>query len=85
MPVSDAEQPDVLPCEKDPRFECVRIGSTDPHGAAASPPPGGDSESEAGLCPDGYVPRRRRPPYAAEGKRVIRDGPPERNPRPRPD
>ncbi|NGO14917.1 hypothetical protein G5C60_46845 [Streptomyces sp. HC44] len=78
------EDPDVLPCASDPDVECVRIGS-EAHtggGALAAPPPGGPPEPPADehLCPPGYVPRRRRSPLPTEGKRVLRPGPPERNP-----
>jgi hypothetical protein len=79
MPV---DGPDVIPSPVDPDVECVRIGSQDPTGVVAAPPPGGQGDAGgSGLCPDGYVPRRRRRPDARfEGKRVRTDRPAERNP-----
>jgi hypothetical protein len=82
-----AEPDDVLPSVLDPEVECVRIGSRahlgDHLGAAAAPPPGAEPEVDSGLCPPGYVPRRRRRRYdSAEGKRVVTGEPPTRNPRP---
>jgi len=80
------DRPDVIRSEVDPEYDCVRLGATAPGGEVATPPPGGDEDPTGRrLCPDGYVPRRRRPPYRAEGKRIVRDEPPERNPRPPPD
>jgi hypothetical protein len=70
--------PDVIPCEVDPAYECVRLGSQVPDGAVAAPPePGTAVPQHPRLCPDGYVPRRRRrPPYRLEGKLVRPDGSP---------
>ena len=77
-----AERPDVIPSEVDPDYDCVRLGSATHGEDVASPPPGGRDSSEAPLCPEGYVPRRRRRPYEAKGKRIISDEPPVRNPKP---
>jgi hypothetical protein len=79
-----SDRPDVIRSEVDPDYDCVRRGSTAPGGEVATPPPGGHESEGPRICPDGYVPRRRRPPYRAEGKRIIRDGSPERNPNRRP-
>jgi hypothetical protein len=80
------DRPDVIRSEVDPDYDCVRLGATAPGGDVAAPPPGGDEDGPGRrLCPDGYVPRRRRPPYRTQGKRVVRDEPPERNPSPPPD
>ena len=51
----------------------------------ARPPPGPTDASNADpavtqLCPDGYVPRRRRAPYRLEGKQIKTSEPPTRNP-----
>jgi hypothetical protein len=72
-------RPDVIPCERDPDFECVRLGSQAAGGAVATPP--GESAASGGepLCPEGYVPRHRRRSYRLEGKVVRRDEPPTRN------
>lgn len=70
------EPPEVIPCAADPDFECVRIGSY----VAATPPDGSAEVSEDRLCPEGYVPRRRRPPYDSSGKIIQPGQPPERNP-----
>jgi hypothetical protein len=74
------DRPDVIRSDVDPDYDCVRLGATAPGGEVATPPPGGHEAEGPRLCPDGYVPRRRRSPYQAEGKRIIRDEPPERNP-----
>ncbi|WP_129337064.1 hypothetical protein [Cellulomonas endophytica] len=71
---SGEELPEVLPSAPDDDYECVRV---DP-GAAAAPDPG---EPREGLCPPGYVPRRKGgAPYRLAGKRAVTDGPPEPNP-----
>jgi|GEM_PF-3904151 len=76
MPVGASEDPlDVIPCDADPMYDCVRVGSpahtTQP---LASPPPDheeGDGVEIAPLCPPGYVPRRRRRPrYELRGKEL---------------
>jgi len=74
------EPPDVIPSEVDADYDCVRMGATAPDGVVAAPPPGGDESDGPTLCPDGYVPRRRRRPYRSVGKRIVTDGPPEHNP-----
>lgn len=70
----------VIPSPVDPDYECVPTGGT----AGESPvvPPPGGLEEPAGprLCPEGYVPRRRRRTYPLQGK-LIRPSPsPVRNP-----
>jgi hypothetical protein len=77
MPMTSPDHPDIIPCELDPDFECIRVGSQAAD-ALASPPPGGSKEEASRrLCPDGYVPRRRRERgYRLEGKLV----PSEHNP-----
>jgi hypothetical protein len=74
--------PDVIPSEVDPAYECVRIGAGVDGEAPAAPPPGAQPEPEGQrLCPEGYVPRRRRrPAYRLEGKRIRPSGPAQRNP-----
>jgi hypothetical protein len=64
--------PDVIPSEVDPAYECVRIGAQVGGTPQAKPPPDGQPEPEGPrLCPEGYVPRRRkRRPYELEGKRI---------------
>jgi hypothetical protein len=66
-------RPDVIPSERDPDFECVRIGSQDPSGHAVEPPPGGAEDAGSRLCPEGYVPRRKRRAYRLVGKRIEKD------------
>ncbi len=70
-----SEPPDVIPCPSNPDFECVRTASQTPTGEIAAPPdPGmGGANVEEALCPEGYVPRRRRDPYTLEGKVIRRD------------
>jgi hypothetical protein len=77
--MTDPDPPDVLPCEADPDYECVRIGSqANVADGPASPPPGGRDPGPP-LCPDGYVPRRRRDRnYTAEGKVIRPAAPPHR-------
>ena len=75
MPVSDGEDlPDVLPCPGRPDWECVRRGSSAHGGPVAAPPPGPAAQGQReGLCPEGYVPRKRhRRAYDLEGKRIVR-------------
>ncbi len=80
-----AERRDVIPCERDPDFECVRLGSQAAEDTVATPP--GDSADVAGeqLCPEGYVPRHRRHSYRLEGKVARGERPATRRPRGTPD
>lgn len=71
----------------DPDYECVKVGSAAHSKHPAEPPPGGGKgthpaggEGLPALCPEGYVPRRKRRRYILNGKRVRREGPAERNP-----
>jgi hypothetical protein len=76
---SDRELPEVLPSAPDDEYECVLA---DPE-AARAPTTGAPT---AGLCPPGYVPRRkRRGSYGLRGKEAVVDGPPEQNPQRNPD
>jgi hypothetical protein len=82
MPVTPPERPDVIPCEADPDYECVRIDSQTAGGVAHPP---SDEPSVQPVrqpkCPDGYVPRRRRVrEYRLEGKRIQPTATAERNP-----
>ena len=76
--------PDVIPSEVNPDYDCVRIGSTVPDRVVAAPPSEVAEAKKGRLCPDGYVPRRRRRQYRLEGKRIVGEGPAERNPKPPP-
>lgn len=69
----------------DPDFECIPIDSQTSNGPLASPPPGGKEEhSNRRLCPEGYIPRRKRKSYKLQGKVIIDPAhAPERNPRTR--
>ncbi len=82
MPTND-DRPPVIPSPVDPDVECVRIDTQVPPGKLAQPPgspPTGDDDSPR-LCPDGYVPRRRRRrDYTLEGKEIVTGTPPKRNP-----
>jgi hypothetical protein len=74
-------EPEVIPSPVDPDCECVKLAAGE---RLASPPPGEDSLAPE-LCPEGYVPRRRRgPAYELRGKQVITGQPPEVNPDPPP-
>jgi hypothetical protein len=78
--MGEDERPDVIPSAVDPDYECVRLGSQVPSGEVAAPP-GPAPERGTRLCPDGYVPRRRRrTDYDLRGKSVVTGDPPERNP-----
>ncbi|MET9375550.1 hypothetical protein ABZX98_15540 [Streptomyces sp. NPDC002992] len=83
LPAED-DRPEVIPSEVDPDVECVRIDVAG--GAAESPSysPAQDQHPPPGrgvrLCPEGYVPRRRRRDYTLDGKRVVTDSPATRNP-----
>ncbi|MFB7449644.1 hypothetical protein [Streptomyces sp. NPDC056194] len=78
------DRPEVIPSEVDPDVECVRIEKA--AGTAEPPPhpPPQDQHPPPGrgvrLCPEGYVPRRRRRDYTLDGKRVVTDSPATRNP-----
>jgi hypothetical protein len=79
------DKPDVIPSPVDPDYDCVRVGS----GTARPPGPTNDAAPDPDpattpLCPDGYVPRRRRPTYRLEGKQIRTGEPPTRNPNPKP-
>lgn len=84
MPIDDlpAGAPDVIPCELDPMYECVRLDSQAASGRVATPPPSDEGQHGRRLCPEGYVPRRRRRRYQLAGKRIVDPGgqPPTRNP-----
>lgn len=68
----------VIPSPFDPDYECVPVGTC---ADSPSPPPGGQEESSAPrLCPEGFVPRRRRREYDLEGKVIRTHRPAERNP-----
>lgn len=82
--MTPGDAPDVIPSEVDPAYDCVRLGSTSAEPDVAQPPPGGHEGGGPGLCPEGYVPRRRRAPYRAEGKHLVSEKPPEHNPKPPP-
>jgi hypothetical protein len=77
----DAPTPDdrpwIIDSEVDPDVECVRVDD------ALAPSPPGAQQDGAGprLCPEGYLPRRRRRgDYRLDGKKVVTDRPPIRNP-----
>lgn len=78
------EGPDIIPSPVNPDYECVRIGgSAHPEPLAEPPPDGSPIEEKSGpaLCPQGYVPRRRRRrTYELEGKRIRSAGTAEHNP-----
>lgn len=69
-----SELPEVLPSAPDDEYECVLA---DPEAARAPI----SSAPTAGLCPPGYVPRRKhRASYGLRGKEAVVDRPPEQNP-----
>ncbi len=82
MPTDD-DHPPIIPSPVDPDIVCIRIDTQVPSGELAQPPGqaptgGGDTRK---LCPDGYVPRRRRRrDYTLEGKRIVTNARPKRNP-----
>jgi hypothetical protein len=82
MPTDD-HRPPVIPSPVDPDVECVRVDTQVPTGELPPPPgpqPTGGNDSPS-LCPEGYVPRRRRRrDYTLEGKAIITGTPPIRNP-----
>ncbi len=64
----------------DPDFECVPIESQTPNGRVAEHPPG-SAQRSGRLCPEGFVPRRKRRRYTLDGKVIIDpESTPERNP-----
>lgn len=85
--MSDPGGPGIIRSLVDPRYECVPLGTGSPDGRVSQPPPGDVTTDEAvtasdqlpRLCPEGYVPRRRRPPYASDGKVVHTGAPPLHN------
>jgi len=81
MPTDD-DRPLVVPSAVDPDVECVRIDSQTPTGGIAQSPEPSEPDGSSGppLCPEGYVPRRRRQPRTLDGKRVVTDSAPTRNP-----
>jgi hypothetical protein len=79
MPVDPSGKRKILPSSVDPEYDCVPIGSQTPDGRIATPPDDDEREAEP-LCPEGYVPQRRRRKYSLEGKVVITDTEPKRNP-----
>lgn len=74
------DEPDVIPSPVDPDCECVKSG------AELSTPPSEEARMRRGLCPKGYLPRRRRrAQYQLRGKEVITEHPPVANPEPPPE
>jgi hypothetical protein len=73
VPVApEAGSTGVVRSEVDPDYDCVPVGAGD---ATAAPPPGGlPDRAGTRLCPEGYVPRRRKAPYRLEGKRIVGGG-----------
>jgi hypothetical protein len=69
----------VIPSPFDPDYECVPVAAAGE--PAPSPPPGGQDEPPGPrLCPEGYVPRRRRREYDLDGKVIRSHRPAEHNP-----
>lgn len=69
----------VIPSPFDPDYECVPVAAAGKPGP--SPPPGGHKEPPGPrLCPEGYVPRRRRREYELDGKVIRSHRPAEHNP-----
>jgi hypothetical protein len=79
MSVEPGSGSGIFPSLVDPECDCVPIGSQTPDGRVAAPPSDDEGEAEP-LCPEGYVPQRRRRKYDLEGKVVVTDAEPERNP-----
>ena len=81
MPPDD-DRPPFIPSPVDPDVECVRTDTQVPSGELAQPPgPSPTSDDSPSLCPDGYVPsRRRRSDYTLNGKEIVTGTPPTRNP-----
>jgi len=73
------EEDGVIPSPFDPDYECVPVATEGE--PPPSPPPGGQDEPPGPrLCPDGYVPRRRRREYDLDGKVIRTHRPAEHNP-----
>lgn len=88
MSVDDQNQKkpaDIFTSPVDPDYECIPIEGQTPNGKIAAPPPGGVAPGGQALCPEGYVPRRKkRSQYSLRGKTIVDSGKtPERNPTPR--
>lgn len=81
MSVEPSNGSGIFPSSVDPDCDCVPIGSQTPDGRVAAPPSDDEGDAEP-LCPEGYVPLRRRRKYDLEGKVVVTDAEPERNPAP---
>jgi len=82
MPAED-DRPPVIPSPVDPDVDCIRVDLQTPSGEIAQPPgpdpPGADAAPR--LCPEGYVPvRRKQRDYTLKGKVVVSDTEPKRNP-----
>ena len=81
-PAVPVDEPDVIPSLVDPDCECVK----GPPGANLNTPPPGGVRTGRVLCPEGYLPRRRRrATYQLRGKEVDTNRPPEPNPEPPPE
>jgi hypothetical protein len=79
MSVEPGSGSGIFPSLVDPECDCVPIGSQTPDGRVAAPPSDDEGDAEP-LCPEGYVPQRRRRKYDLEGKMVVTNAEPERNP-----
>jgi hypothetical protein len=79
MSVEPGSGSGIFPSLVDPECDCVPIGSQTPDGRVAAPPSDDEGDTEP-LCPEGYVPQRRRRKYDLEGKMVVTNAEPERNP-----
>jgi len=76
-PMMSVDEPEVIPSAVDPDCECVKVT---PGPELSTPPPGAVKLGRA-LCPEGYVPRRRRrATYQLRGKEVVTGSPPQPNP-----
>ena len=77
------DERDIIPSPVDPDYECVPIGDATSGRQPTPPDQSGtpvDEPKAQRLCPDGYVPRRKRRPYHLEGKEGRTGEPTERNP-----
>jgi hypothetical protein len=79
MSIEPGNGREIFPSFVDPDYDCIPIGSQTPDGRIAEPPNDGERETKP-LCPEGYVPQRRRKKYSLKGKVVVTDAAPERNP-----